>query len=111
MDVLSLFKGFYKYRVFGHMRHDPELYLGVVRRKDKIPRPSSKGLPYPPSEFGPYRHVLKVWLAGGEPPCGCNSLIEGRMDSSCLRIYHRREGIYICGLELGKRPVRQYLGR
>src|SRR3990172_536198 len=111
MDVLTPLEGVDQYGVFRHVGHDPQLYLGVVSRNDEVSRLCYERLSYPLSEFRPYRYVLQIRFTGGEPPCSRHGLVKGSMYPSCIRVYHGWEGVYICGLQLGKGPVCKYLGR
>ena len=91
--------------VAAQLRHDAEFNLRIVGREKRTPLLWHKSL----ADFAPViaanRNVLQVGIARREASCGRHSLVERRMDVSCLRINQFRQRINIRADELFQRTV------
>jgi len=86
MDVIIPVKSFDQFLIPGKVGKDPKFDLGVVGRKKEKTVSRHEGFANPRPFFSPYRDVLEIRIAAGEPSRRRHHLIEGGMYPPCVGI-------------------------
>ena len=82
VNILFLSVGIDQLLISGHMGQYTQFDLRIIRIHEFISPPGDKYLADLSAQFHTHGNVLQIRFCGTDPPCGCNGLIEVRMNSS-----------------------------
>ncbi len=102
MDVLAVGERLQQALVARHVRHDPELDLGVIGRDDAPAIRRDEGLAYAPAFLGADRNVLQVRIGGRQSPGGGRGLVVMGMNPPGVFADFFGQAVGVGALELRK---------
>ncbi len=101
MNVATQVEGFDHARVTAERRHDAQLDLGIVCRKDlKLLRTRHEGFADFAAAHGADGNVLQVRVGGTQASRSSNGLVVRSMDSARVGINQQRQRVHVGGFEL-----------
>src|SRR5579872_1633055 len=99
VNVLGAAKSFDENRIFGKMRKDAQLDLGIIGGKQNVARLGDEGGANFAAELGANRNVLQIGIRGAETSGGGASLIDLRVQAASVRGDELVERVRIRGIE------------
>ncbi|MNT20879.1 hypothetical protein D3C72_1562000 [compost metagenome] len=105
MHVQIVAEGIHQAFVLGQVRHDPQFDLRIVRRQQFVALWRDERLTDAPAFRGAHRDILQVWIARGQTPGRCHSLVIRGVDTPGARIDLLRQAIGVGAFQLAHRPV------
>ncbi len=90
VNIPAFLKSFHQALIMGQMRHDSQLYLGIIRSNNFHPFGGYKRFAYTTAFLGPNWNVLQVGVGGRQTTGGGNCLLVRGMNSTGFFVDHQR---------------------